>query len=518
MSEPPDQSESPSGWQETSHGRPWSASLSARLIAGSAVLALLVATAFGILVYAVSTLNDATTRERHAKGMTAATLQLEKLVLDLDTGLRGYVLTGKQDFLVPWTSARAALPKKLRAFERLASTSSDERRRAGELATQINHYLTDYSIPLIGIARETPAATRTSVVRFEGARWLNDIRNRFSDFLAAENALASARTSSAQNRSDQAIALAIAGLFASAILITGFGLYLARSIADPVREVAAGATRLAGGELSTRLRPHGPGEVQELTKAFNRMAERLERGRRELERRNERLRESERAKSELVSVVAHELRTPLASVLGFTSVLLHREVTPEQQREYLGIIDAQGRRLAALVNDFLDVQRLEEGKLVLAQELVDVSRIVREQTQLFAGQSPDHLLDVTLPETPLPVRGDSNRLAQVVANLLSNAIKYSPQGGVVHVAGERNGTLVRVSVRDEGLGIPADLQKQIFGKFVRGHATADGIEGSGLGLAISRSLVEAHGGRISFTSTTGKGSTFWFELPTAATG
>jgi signal transduction histidine kinase len=116
----------------------------------------------------------------------------------------------------------------------------------------------------------------------------------------------------------------------------------------------------------------------------------------------------------------------------------------------------------------------------------------------------------------LPVRGDSNRLAQVVANLLSNAIKYSPEGGVVRVAGERADSVVRVSIQDEGVGIPAELQREIFGKFVRGHATANGIEGSGLGLAISRSLVEAHGGSIDFESTKGRGSTFWFEIPTAS--
>src|SRR5207248_11135829 len=111
------------------------------------------------------------------------------------------------------------------------------------------------------------------------------------------------------------------------------------------------------------LEPAGGGEVEELPNAFNRMAGRLEASRRELEEQNERLRESENAKSELVSVVAHELRTPLASVLGFTSVLLQRETTEEQRREYLSIIEAQGRRLAALVNDFLDVQRLEEGEI-----------------------------------------------------------------------------------------------------------------------------------------------------------
>ena len=497
---------------------PRSNSLSARLVVGSAVLALLVAAAFGILVFAVTTLDDATKRERHAKAVTAQTLQLERLVLDLDTGLRGYVLTGKRDLLEPWTSARKALPAKLKGFQRLVSASAAERQRARTLVDQIHEYVVYYAEPVVQITTTTPAASRTEIVRQEGARELADIRAGFASFLAKENALATARTSAAQRRSDLAIITAVGGLVASALLIIGFGLYLARSIARPVRDIAEGAAQLAGGDLTTRLEPHGVGEVAELTIAFNRMAERLETSRRELEDQNRRLRESERAKSELVSVVAHELRTPLASVLGFTTVLLQRDVTAEQRREYLGIIEAQARRLGALVNDFLDVQRLEEGKLSISKELVDIGSVVREQTELFAGQSPKHLLDVSLPTTPLPVQGDSNRLAQVVANLLSNAIKYSPQGGVVRVQGLRKNGVIRVSVQDEGVGIPKELQREIFGKFVRGHATAAGIEGSGLGLAISRSLVEAHGGNIDFESTNGQGSTFWFEIPTAATG
>jgi signal transduction histidine kinase len=498
------------GWRQ----RARNASLSTRVVVGSALLSLFVAAAFAMLVYAISTLDDATKRERHATAVTAATLRLEKLVLDLQTGVRGYVLTGKANALEPYRTARAALPEKLAAFEKLPQTAP-QRRRAENLAEQIQFYVNDYTQNVLLLARELPAASRSQAVTMEDETEISGIRAGFKRFLSEENVLAARRTSAAQRRSNEAIILAVFGLIASAALIAGFGLYLARSIGRPVQSVADGATRLAGGDLSTRLVPAGPREVRELTESFNRMAERLEQSRRELETRNERLKKSEEAKSELVTVVAHELRTPLASILGFTSVLRHRETTPEEQRQYLDIIDAQGHRLASLVNDFLDVQRLDEGKLTLSRELVDMSRIVRDQTDLFSGQSPKHLIDVALPEAPLPVRGDPNRLAQVVANLLSNAIKYSPEGGLVRIEGDRENGHVKISVNDEGIGIPDEIQREIFGKFVRGHATANGIEGSGLGLAISRSLVEAHGGRIDFKSRSGEGSTFWFELPAA---
>ncbi|MDQ4030374.1 MAG: HAMP domain-containing histidine kinase, partial [Actinomycetota bacterium] len=282
-----------------------------------------------------------------------------------------------------------------------------------------------------------------------------------------------------------------------------------------VRRVAAGATRLAAGDFSLRLPRGGPGEMGELTEAFNSMAESLERSRSELEEQNEELRRSEQLKSELVSIVSHEVRTPLASVLGFTSLLLQRDVDDETRKRYLEIIETQGHRLAALLDDFLAVQRIEEGQLELVREPVDIGAILRSQVELFSAQSDLHRLDLTLRGTSLDVRGDAGRLSQVVANLLSNAIKYSPDGGAVDVVGERNHFGVRVSVRDEGLGIPEEQRERIFTKFFRGEASASGITGTGLGLAFARAVIEAHGGSIDFTSAAGKGSMFWFVLPAA---
>jgi signal transduction histidine kinase len=495
-----------------------SLSLSTRMIVASVALALLVAGVFALLIGAMSTLEDARRRESHSKDVTVATLAVEKLVADIETGVRGLIVTRDERFLEPWVVAREALPRRLATLERLSATNPEQHKRAVALSQEIQEYVRDYTLPLVDIARDNPAAARTEVARGEGTRRINSIRSQFARFTNAEDAIAAASSSSAERESDRAIGLAVAALVACAALIILFGLYLARSTARPVRAVATAATRLAQGDLSTRLAEGGPGEVGELTTAFNRMAEELERSRLDLENQNEKLRQSERRKSELVRIVSHELRTPLASVLGFTSVLLNRDVPPEEQRRYLEIVNTQGRRLSSLVNDFLDADRLEEGELELSRRLIDLGAVVSEQVQLFERQSARHKLDTFLPSNDLPVHGDPNRLAQVIANLLSNAIKYSPDGGTVHVMAERVDSAVRVSVRDEGLGIPEELQERVFAKFFRGDADVRGIPGSGLGLTIARSVVEAHGGRMNFESARGKGSMFWLELPIAENG
>ena len=494
-----------------------SVSLRSRMVAASAILAVLVIGVFVAMILAVSALRDATKQEARSKEVTNTALMLEKLVLDVDTGIRGYVITGKRRFLgeKPYKDAQSQLPQKLDDFEDFAAREPSQRTRAHELVSAIQSYLEDYAdnvvrFPSIG-------ATRLAQ-EIEGKRQINEIRARFNRLLAAENVLAGSRKRSADAKSRHAIELGIGGFAGTAALMVLFGLYLASSIARPVREAAEGASRFASGELSVRLEQGGPGEVGELTEGFNKMAERLENARAELEEQNAQLRESERLKSDLVNTVSHELRTPLAGVLGFTKLLLTRDFDPEPRRHYLGIIDAQARRLSDLIDDFLDVRRIEEGRFERAQELLDMGSLLREEAQLYSGQSPKHRLALALPKEPLPVVGNPDRLRQVIGNLLSNAIKYSPQGGIIELMAEASDGTVRVEVRDEGIGIPAPQQPQIFTKFFRGDAAASGIPGTGLGLAVSRDIVESHGGRIGFTSAAGEGATFFIELPSGNGG
>ncbi|WP_444685170.1 ATP-binding protein [Alkalicoccus luteus] len=229
----------------------------------------------------------------------------------------------------------------------------------------------------------------------------------------------------------------------------------------------------------------------------------------------DRTRESEldRMKSELVSTVSHELRTPLSSVLGFTELLLKKELKPERQKKYITTIHKEAKRLTNLINDFLDLQRMEAGSQPYRMENIQLDQLVLETMYQFRHVTTHELL---FEDTAggVTVEADGERMQQVLTNLISNAVKFSPEGGAVKVKLAAQEDLLRLSVSDEGLGIPEAEIARLFQKFQRiDQSDRRNIGGTGLGLAICREIVEKHGGRIFVDSVEGTGSTFTVELP-----
>jgi signal transduction histidine kinase len=219
--------------------------------------------------------------------------------------------------------------------------------------------------------------------------------------------------------------------------------------------------------------------------------------------------------TEFYSLVAHEIRTPMTAILSSAKILKrHVSMQPEKVERFAGIIVEEGDRLLRLINNLLDLHRIESGRMDWHYEPTDLSRVVRHVAESFAGMASDGglTIDCDLPPAPLEIVADPDKLIQVLGNLVSNAIKYSPSGGVIRVAA-RSGDdgHVTVAVEDEGPGVPADIRDELFQRFVRDKA--GGIPGTGLGLAIARELVVRHGGDIRYDERPTGGARFSFTLP-----
>jgi signal transduction histidine kinase len=221
---------------------------------------------------------------------------------------------------------------------------------------------------------------------------------------------------------------------------------------------------------------------------------------------------------EVVSTVSHELRSPLTSVKGYTSLLLNRwsRLGDEQKRMMLEQVHHDADRVTRLVTELLDISRLETGRLVLRRQMVELPVVAVAVVEKVGLEYPELEADVSFPSGFPPVYADADKIEQVLTNLVENAAKYADQKGI-RVTGEQgrdseDTEVVAVSVADKGEGIPSSDLPRIFTKFFRRAQTRP--TGSGLGLWISRGLVEAHGGRLTAESTMGTGSTFRFTLPT----
>ena len=325
-------------------------------------------------------------------------------------------------------------------------------------------------------------------------------------------------------------------LVAGLALAVAASLYVARRMVHPIQAIQRGAEQLAAGKLDEPIIVRTGDELQALAGQFNDMASQLKQSYAGLERKVEertlelsasleqqtaimvQLEVANQHKSEFLANMSHELRTPLNAIIGFSEVLgeeMFGDVNPKQA-EYLDDINSSGKHLLALINDILDLSKIEAGKMDLELSPLDMETALGDAMTLLRDRATRSsvVLELQCPEPIGTWIADVRKFKQIMVNLLSNAVKFTPSGGRVTVRAERLAGEVRIAVSDTGIGIRPEDQVLVFEAFRQ--ATGDHLqksEGTGLGLALARRFVELHGGRLSLQSEPGHGSTFTFNLP-----
>jgi signal transduction histidine kinase/CheY-like chemotaxis protein len=496
-------------------------SLTARLVIAGGVLAVVVIAAVLVLLRANAALDDATDSRADARLDLVAVIQVERDVLDLETGVRGFVITGKDLFLAPWRQAERHLPRDVASLRGRMRDRAGNRSLALSVTTASTRYLREYTLPVIAAIRAGRSSAASEATTAAGKQQVDHIRSAVARLSADLTAEATRLSKKADDEAHHATRIGIAALAGSSAILLLIA-YLVRGVIAPLRRVGSTADALAAGDLTARAPQDGARELEQLGTSFNRMAATIAESRAALDARNVELvaakHEAERAnlaKSEFLSRMSHELRTPLNAILGFAQ-LLEFDALDKGQRESLDQISRGGRHLLHLIDEVLDIARVEAGELRLSPEPTGAAELVQESLTLVVPLAEHRSITLRTDFgtcTGTHVRADRQRLKQILLNLLSNAIKYNCEAGDVCVSlhlteSER----LAIDVRDTGAGLSREQLERIFEPFERLGAENQNIEGTGLGLALSRRLAEAMGATLDVDSEPGRGSTFSIRL------
>ncbi|NIN68959.1 MAG: HAMP domain-containing protein [Anaerolineae bacterium] len=301
----------------------------------------------------------------------------------------------------------------------------------------------------------------------------------------------------------------------SLLVSIGVAILITRSIAKPLQQIATATEKIARGDYDQQLNIASPDEVRCLADSFNAMVREVK--------------ASRQAQQDFVANVSHDLKTPLTSIRGFSQALLNGTAAHEESgRRAAQIIHEEASRMVRLVDDLLDLARIEAGQIVMAQEPVPLPQLLQECADKMALRAEQSEVTIALEletDSNLIVKGDRDRLAQVIGNLLDNALKHTPPAGRISLAArsvveegtkraEESGSHVEITISDTGAGIPPEDLSRIFERFYRGDKsrTKDG-KGAGLGLAIAKEIIQTHGGHIKAESVVGLGTKFTITLP-----
>jgi len=470
------------------------------VVAFGAVVALLVMVG-AIGVHALGEANDRTERLASLQGRVSIYRQLQN-----DTTIKLYA--GASALFDPEPVALDAALRQLQQsydFSRLQFAARDER----ELLTRIEGTYDQFVTVMaegIQLVRQGKLADGQALQRTKGkplADQLERLTNQLVNRAESDIATLVDRTE-ASYRDSQRLFIAVAAGGIGLALLLGFA--ISWSIIGPITQMGQRFDELASGDFSRHVDVVNRDELGALAVNLNRMNDELGRLYRDLEA-------ASRHKSEFLASMSHELRTPLNAIIGFSEVLREEMFGPlnERQADYLNDILTSGRHLLSLINDILDLSKIEAGKMELDLSTFALPGVLENGLTMIRERATNHGITLGLDIAPEvgEITADERKVKQVVFNLLSNAVKFTPDGGRINLSAGCSDGEVEVAVSDTGIGIAAEDQERVFEEFQQ----AGQREGSGLGLALSRSFIELHGGCIRLASEPGVGSTFTFTLP-----
>ncbi len=441
--------------------------------------------------------------------------------VNAETGLRGYAATADPSFLGPYYLTVTRIGEDATAM-RAAAVSEGDTRSAAAVATTTSNVMTQLAQMRTQISAGVFARALESQLASANAT-MGTLRSQVAHLTNRSSALLAARRVEISPMEADIDDLTVAGLGLGVLSgVLGIALF-ASGISTRVVAAAANASRLGAGQA---LEPVGGGgdELGQLADALalaetvrdSRAAELDDRASLLTAARDEALKATQ-LKNAFLSSTSHELRTPLNAVLGFTQLLQLSDLGQEDKDSIERIL-AAGRHLLALINELIDIARIESGELSLSVEPVHVKALVEETCQLMAPLAAERSITISpdCADPAVAVYADRRRLSQVLVNLFSNAIKYNHPGGAVSILCRTDGPAqASVTVVDTGPGISDANLERIFVPFERLGAEQTGIEGTGIGLPLARAFTEAMGGQLTASSTVGEGSSFTISLPRA---